>query len=84
LQLIRASIEIRASVGDVLRSWSEFAAPAHPRQVDFEPIAGVESRITVRLERQPTHSAQRELERHLAAFKSFVERRVSAVLREPA
>lgn len=81
MQPIRASVELRASVGDAVRGWSEFSAPPHPypRRVDFEPLAGAESRVTVQLVIPASaHAAQRTLERHLAAFKGFVEQRASA------
>jgi hypothetical protein len=82
VQLILASIDVRASVCEALRIWSEFSAPARPRQVDFQSVAGA-SRITVRLEREPTYAEQRELEQHLAAFKSFAEQRAPAALHAP-
>lgn len=79
MQLILASIDIRASVCDALRIWSEFAAPPHPRQVDFEPVSGA-ARITVRVDREPTTAEQRALEQHLAAFKSFAEQHTASEL----
>ena len=82
MQLILASIDVRASVGDALRIWSEFAAPPHPRRIDFEPVSGA-ARITVRVEREPTCDEKRELEQHLAAFKSFAELRTDAASESP-
>jgi hypothetical protein len=80
---IRASIEVPANLNDALVSWSELASPRHARQIEFEPIGRVESRVTVQLACRPTTSARHELERHLVAFRAVVERRSSAALGGP-
>jgi hypothetical protein len=72
---IRASIEVLADVNEALASWSALATPGHVRHVEFEPIGRGGSRVTVQLACRPTTSARHELERHLIAFRSEVERR---------
>lgn len=78
---ILASIEVPANVNDAMQIWSERAAPSRRRQVDFDPISGSVSRVTVRLARRPTREAQSELEQELAAFLRLAERRAAEALR---
>ena len=69
----RASIEVRASIAEALRHWSDPAVRS--RQVDFEVIARRGSRVTVEAS-DPSLDAdlvQRQLQRHLAAFKRLLE-----------
>jgi hypothetical protein len=74
LESIRASIEVRASIDEALRRWSECALALCPRQVDFEPVASTGSRVTVEAPAWLDGDAvQRELERHLRAFKRSLE-----------
>lgn len=69
MQSIRAFIELRASVSDALRSWSEFATPGRGGcLVRFESIAPMESRVTLELV-EP--AAADGVERRLLAFKSL-------------
>ena len=71
MQSIRAFIELRASVSDALRSWSEFATPARGGcLVHFESIAPMESRVTLELA-EP--AAADGVEQRLLAFKAFAE-----------
>ena len=70
MQSIRASIDLRASVSDALRRWSEFAAPDPGGcLVQFEALAPMASRLTLELA-EPTADRVR---RRLLAFKVFAE-----------
>lgn len=88
--VVSASIEIRVRVDEALRRWSEFSARTQPgpsavartfvpRRVDFEPLAGARSRVSLRLEHRGVWpeplSARRALEDQLVAFESFVDER---------
>jgi len=77
---VRASIEVRASVAEALRHWSDHATPVRPRQVDFESVASTESRVTVEASDSSLAAdlVQRQLQRHLAAFKRLLEKRAAA------
>ena len=82
MEPIRASIAVRASIEEALRRWSDHAAPVRPRQVDFEPLALGESRVTVEASESSLEAdvLRRALERHLSAFKRLIEGRPSARL----
>jgi hypothetical protein len=74
VESIRASIEVRASIDEALRRWSECALALSPRQVDFESVASTGSRVTVEAYAWLDSGAvQRELERQLRAFKRSLE-----------
>ena len=79
MEPIRASIEVRASIDEALRRWSD-PCSVRPRQVEFESVAPAESRVTVEAYDSWLDAGvvQRELERHLSAFKGLVEARVPA------
>ena len=76
MEPIRASIEVRASIDEALRRWSD-PAPVRPRQVDFESVAPAASRVTVEAYDSSLEAGvvQRDLARHLAAFKRRIEGR---------
>jgi hypothetical protein len=87
--VVQASIEVQARVDEALRRWSEFSAmtqrsatPFIPTQafasrVDFEPLGGSRSRVTLQLEHRGSlpepACARRALEDHLLAFGGFVD-----------
>jgi len=89
MQLVRASVDVRASVADALRQWSERSgsAPSLPGgtasgTVAFRPLNEAESRVTVHLQVgravcDPTtgfiERARRELEQDLRVFKCLLE-----------
>lgn len=74
MEPIRASIEVRASIVEALRRWSDLATPVRPRQVDFESVASTESRVTVEAYAfLDADVVQRQLDRHLSSFKRLIE-----------
>jgi hypothetical protein len=74
LEPIRASIEVRASIVEALRRWSDLATPVRPRQVDFESVASTESRVTVEAYAfLDADVVRRQLDRHLSSFKRLIE-----------
>jgi hypothetical protein len=70
VQSVRLFIELRTSVSDALRSWSEFAAGSRNAcHVHFEAIAPMQSRLTLEL----PEPAGADGVRRLLAFKAFAE-----------
>jgi len=80
--VVSASISVRAGIDAALCGWCEFSPStfgAAARQVDFDSLHASGSRITVWLGHgwsvRDVGPMQRALERHLRAFKRYVEER---------